>query len=91
MKTVWKLSFDQIPGHVEISKQPNRRESWFAWEIGESQDLPNLDEPHTHIAGDESPALTDFARTPGIGYNLRLGDHIFDGITRAQEVHGGAD
>jgi DNA-binding CsgD family transcriptional regulator/tetratricopeptide (TPR) repeat protein len=49
--------------------QPNRRESWFAWETGESQDLPNLDESHTHIARDEFPALPHFACTPGIGYN----------------------
>jgi hypothetical protein len=71
--------------------RPNRRESWFAWETGESQDLPNLDGSHTHIAGDESLTQAHFARTPEIGYNLRLGEYIFDGITRAQEVPDGAD
>jgi hypothetical protein len=30
--------------------QTNRSKSWIAGEIGESEDLPNLDEPYTHIA-----------------------------------------
>jgi hypothetical protein len=67
--------------------QTNCPESWFEREIGESEDLPNLEKPHTHIAsGNEAEVSTRFACTTGIGYNF-LYDHrwscIFDGVTRA--------